>query len=200
MLTCHLPQGLSTVFEEILKQFQNMVLRNACPVTRSTYTAMTADILAATTKSKLLLKLPASPEEHDWRFRTPIIPSKLSPENWRDFVQYLYQDCPTESVFALEAAAKDRCRVFVERLEDSTDSNFWELDISQTIFANSGTCRYSQHPEHADHVLSSTGRFLATWSLEDSQSQSTIHCMMTSWSRALKLAQDEHAVSLTLKP
>ncbi|KAL8920823.1 MAG: hypothetical protein Q9172_004329 [Xanthocarpia lactea] len=151
------------------------------------------DILAAATKSKLLPELPASAEEHDSRFRTPIIPSKLSPENWRDFVQYLYQDCPTESAFALEAAAKDRCRVFVERLERSTNLDFWELDISQTIFANSGTYRHPQHPEHADHVLHNTGKFLATWSLEDSQSLSTFRRMMTSWSRALKLAQDEHA-------
>ncbi len=161
---------------------------------------MTADILAAATKSKLLPKMPASAEEHDWRFRTPIIPSKLSLENWRDFVHYLYQDCPTESAFALEAAAKDRCRVFVERLEDRMNLGIWESDISQTIFANSGTCRHPLHPEHADHLLRNTGKILATWSVEDSQSLSAFRRMMSSWSRALKLAQDEHAVSLTLEP
>ncbi|KAL8645259.1 MAG: hypothetical protein Q9226_007379 [Calogaya cf. arnoldii] len=134
-------------------------------------------------------------DKHEWRSLTPLkIPSsKVSSDDWRSFTRYLYRDCPTNSAFALEAAAKRRCRPLVGRFDGSTESSFQGPDISETIFADTGAHGGSSHPEHADRMLRMTGKFLSSLTRESPSLPVAVGEMMVSWARALQLALDDHA-------
>lgn len=165
---------MHVVFLEMLDHFQTTILENRCPITRSAYINLLADLFVAISKDN----------------------SQCSSEGWQLFTQYLREDCPENPAFALEAAAKRRCRPLVGRFEESVYGNALEPDISQTIFANMSTSGGPHHSEHADQLLRKTGRFVSSLMPEDGNLTATVDEMVAAWSRALQLALDDNAVSL----
>lgn len=160
---------------------------------------MLADILETISKDDLAVRPCPTAEKYKWRSFTPLkMPSKCSSDDWRLLTQYIHQDCPGNPAFALEVAAKRRCTPFIARFDQNAESNSQEPEIGQTIFADLGTSGGPYHPEHADRMLRQTGKFLATFSHSNDNLPAAVSTMISSWSRALQLALDDHAVSLIL--
>ncbi|KAL8775229.1 MAG: hypothetical protein Q9209_000235 [Squamulea sp. 1 TL-2023] len=186
-------EGLHTVLNEVFKQFQLVVRRNRCPITRSAYVTLAGDILEASRNPDSRTEPFALKEKQDPKSRTSlVVPDIFASYDWRDFTLYLYQGCLAESAFALESASKYRCRLLLEALQNNKRLRSTELDVSQTTLADLGTGSIPQHPEHADRMLRNTGIFLAARSRIDRSSSADCETV-SSWCRALKLAQEEHA-------
>lgn len=165
-------------------------------MTRSTYITLLADILETTSKDEFAGRNCRTTEKYMRRPATPLeMPSKCSLEDWRLLTRYLHQDCPGNSAFALEVAAKRRCTPLVASFEESAESSSQGPEIGHTIFADSRTSDGPCHPEHADQMLRLSGRFLASFSHSNDIPLAAVSTMTSSWSRALQLALDDHAVS-----
>ncbi|KAI4089386.1 MAG: hypothetical protein LQ339_008555 [Xanthoria mediterranea] len=187
-------QGLHAVLIQILKHFQIMIIGNPCPMTRSTYVTLLADILEAISKDEFAGGNCRTSEKYKWRPSTPLKMScKCSSEDWRLLTQYLHRDCPGNPAFALEVAAKRRCTPLVASFDESAESSSQGPEIGHTIFADSRTSDGPCHPEHADQMLRLSGRFLASVTHSNDVSLAAVSTMTSSWSRALQLALDDHA-------
>ncbi|KAL8672193.1 MAG: hypothetical protein Q9168_003325 [Polycauliona sp. 1 TL-2023] len=187
-------EGLHTAFGEILEHFQAMILQNRCPITRSTYVALLVDILRRINTADQAQGLYSTTEKHKSRSLTPFkMPSKCSSNNWQLFTHYIHQECPENPAFALENAAKRRCRPLVGSFDETVESSSEEPDVSQTIFIDMGASGGPLHPEHADLMLHKTGRYLCIRSQGIAKSPPSFEDMIASWSRALQLAIDDHA-------
>ncbi|KAL8685875.1 MAG: hypothetical protein Q9224_005633, partial [Gallowayella concinna] len=188
------PKSLHTVLEEILRNSRSMIIQNRCPITRSSYTNLVADILETISKYESHSDPPSITEERDHNTRTtPEIGSEMSSRDWRTFTAYLHQECPSEPAFALEAAAKDRFIPLLESIENGTKSKQSQTAIGQTILVDIGNHGLYQNPEHADRMLRNTGYFLASSFPGGGQSPTATRERIDTWSRALKLAQNDHA-------
>ncbi|KAL8732091.1 MAG: hypothetical protein Q9166_003045 [cf. Caloplaca sp. 2 TL-2023] len=156
---------------------------------------LVADILEAIGKQDVLYNPISVVETHSWNSRTTFFKQNiiLSSDHWRDLTEYLHQDCAAKAVFALELAAKARCRSTVGNLDTSNRSRRCVTNLGRTIFADLGARGLPWHPEHADRMLRDTGRFMATLSPGGGQGHIHTSSMVATWSRAMKLAQDEHA-------
>ncbi|KAL8811725.1 MAG: hypothetical protein Q9200_001557, partial [Gallowayella weberi] len=186
--------SLHTVLEEVLKNTCSLIIQNRCPITRSSYTSLVADILEAISKHELYSDRPPNTKEHDRIIRRPSeIPSKFLSADWRIFAKYLHQECPPEPAFALEAAAKDRFIPLFESIENGTKSEQLQIAIGQTILVDMGKHGVFRNPEHADRMLRNTGYFLASSIQGGGESPTATRERIDAWSRALKLAQKEHA-------
>lgn len=165
-------------------------------MTRSTYVTLLADILEAISKDEFAGGNCRTSEKYKWRPSTPLKMScKCSSEDWRLLTQYLHRDCPGNPAFALEVAAKRRCTPLVASFDESAESSSQGPEIGHTIFADSRTSDGPCHPEHADQMLRLSGRFLASVTHSNDVSLAAVSTMTSSWSRALQLALDDHAVS-----
>lgn len=171
---------MHVVFLEMLDHFQTTILDNRCPITRSTYITLLADMFEGISEDK-------------FKFC-----NRYSSDGWQLFTQYIHEHCPEYPAFALEVAEKRRCRLLIRRFEESVDGISVEPDISQTIFANMSDSGVPHHPEHADQMLRKTGRFMSSLIKEDINLTATVTEMIATWSRALQLALDDDAVSLPL--
>ncbi|KAL9001465.1 MAG: hypothetical protein Q9169_000040 [Polycauliona sp. 2 TL-2023] len=187
-------EGLQVVFDEILEHMKPMLLQNHCPITRSSYVTLLAGILEAIGTADLELGPSPTAEERNWKPSTPLeLVSEPSSSNWQLFVQYLDQACPGRPAYALEDAAKRRCRPLAKSLNKSVEPGYPKIDISQTIFADSGISGGPHTPENADRTLRMTGRYLYICSQELADSPTSFGDMLGSWSRALQLAINDHA-------
>lgn len=173
-----------------------MITENCCPITRSSFTALVADILEAISKDQLPSDLPPTAEKNGPNVRTSVeLRSRLISDNWRDFAEYLQQPCSAQPANALEAAAKGRCRSLVKSVDDSIERRYGQIAISHTILVDLQSHGLPQNPAEADRMLTDTGRSLAFLSRGNEQLAGVNSSRVGSWSRALRLAQNEHAVS-----
>lgn len=159
-----------------------MISCNDCPITRAAYTALVGDVLeAAKTDSK-------SPG-----YSKMIV----APERWQALIEYVSTASSGGPAATLEDAAKQRCRVLLGSSNDNSgDVESSTSDITQTIFVVHGAS-VPRNPEHADQMLKRTGDLLAVQAVQAHEDQIlAIWQMISCWSRALRLAQDENAVSL----
>ncbi|KAL8806723.1 MAG: hypothetical protein Q9182_001120 [Xanthomendoza sp. 2 TL-2023] len=163
-------------------------------VSSSKSTLDMADILEAINEHKLYSDPAPITEEHDRiTRRSSELRSKLSSVEWQIFAKYLDEECPSGPAFALEAAAKDRFIPLLESIEKGTKSKQWQIPISQTILVDIGKHGVFRNPEHADQMLRNTGYFLASSIRGGGELPVAPRPRIDAWSRALKLAQKEHA-------
>lgn len=162
-----------------------MITSNDCPITRAAYTALVGDVLeAAKTDSK----------------STEYFKIIVAPKRWQALIDYVSAASSRGPEATLENTAKERCRVLLESFNDG-DVESSTPDITQTIFVDHGAS-VPRNPEHADQVLKRTGDFLVIQAVQAHKDQiMAIRQMISCWSKALRLAQDENAVSLlTTRP
>lgn len=177
-----------------------MVTLNCCPITRSSYTALVADILSAMTYQGTALERPFTEVTDSSNFPSVSGTSCkiFLTAHWESFTMYLSRKIPTKPEFALEDAAKSRCKLLVDSPDMQTrQERLASVDASQSIFMNYGTQDIPKDPEHSNHRLRQTGKFLADWSMTTAQEQVPFTERMECWARALRLAQDKNAVSVS---
>lgn len=167
-----------------------MVSKNCCPITRSSYTSLLAQILEAETANNTLSKQSLTNVE---RFQ----PSITAPHQWQVFLQYLRDPCPVKPAFASEEAAKLRCTLLVDRLvkeQGKQDSD--PVNVSQSIFMKHGSDGIPEDPKHSEHILRTTGSLLAHRVKAADQEMLSTHELLKRWATALKLAQNDDAVRI----
>ena len=181
----------------VLMYSQEMVTLNYCPITRSSYTMLIADMLEALICKSKPFETSSIESGHD---RNPSlsadIPNQIRAiDHWPEFVGYLYESCPADKSYALESDAKARCRALVDRFDEGDrEKHALPVDASQSIYKE---YTIFEDPEHYDFTLRQTGALLANWPATADQEQVDYRNKMTYWTRALKLAQDQNAVSIT---
>ncbi|KAI4198847.1 MAG: hypothetical protein LQ350_004996 [Teloschistes chrysophthalmus] len=165
------------ILVRILDHFSTMITSNDCPITRAAYTALVGDVLeAAKTDSK----------------STEYFKIIVAPKRWQALIDYVSAASSRGPEATLENTAKERCRVLLESFNDG-DVESSTPDITQTIFVDHGAS-VPRNPEHADQVLKRTGDFLVIQAVQAHKDQiMAIRQMISCWSKALRLAQDENA-------
>ncbi|KAL8938210.1 MAG: hypothetical protein Q9216_004012 [Gyalolechia sp. 2 TL-2023] len=186
-------EPIHRIFTQVVDCFQDMIVLNRCPITRSSHTTLVADILSAMTSQGLALG----------RSLDGVIDSCTSPSiygtssevfsmtHWESFKMYLYQESPRKPEFTLEDTAKSRCRLLADNLgkQDGQERSTM-IDVSQSIFMDHGNRGTPTDPEHSNHILRQTGRFLGHWSATAEELDlftERVEC----WARALRLAQND---------
>ncbi|KAL8949925.1 MAG: hypothetical protein Q9222_004014 [Ikaeria aurantiellina] len=185
---------LRSVMCQTLNQFNSMISRNPCPITRASYTAFMADVIGAWEHAKYVCEtLEDNNSEDDDDYSKPLPRHHaISPATWKAFTAYLRETPSEEPAFALERIAKDRCKSTVKRPPDHA-AIFYSLSvkIEDTIFANLGDRQVPLNPDIADQMLRATGSYLALLPPNPEQTPFSRNEMLACWIRALKLAQDE---------
>ncbi|KAL8717206.1 MAG: hypothetical protein Q9225_005526 [Loekoesia sp. 1 TL-2023] len=181
---------------QVLGRFQDMITLNCCPITRSSYTALVADILAAMTSQGTSCQRSGigNTRGRDPSFFLNISNKVHSAVNGPEFVSYVRQPCPAGPAFALENEAKARCRSINDDLDEELGKHLpLKPGADPSIFMSYGFHGVPRDPEHSDYMLRRTGWFLADWSTTANQKLAISKERMECWARALKLAQNKNA-------
>ncbi|KAL8937107.1 MAG: hypothetical protein Q9211_003859 [Gyalolechia sp. 1 TL-2023] len=189
-------EPIQRIFTQVVCRFQDMIMSNCCPITRSSYTALVADILSATTSHGTALERFLAGETDNCTSPSVFGTSgyMFSAAHWQSFTMYLCQDSPTKPEFALEDATKRRGRLLVESLGEQSEQKRSRMgNTSQYIFMDHGIRGIPKDPEHSDYILRQTGGLVADWSTRADQEPILFTERMECWARALRLAQDENA-------
>ncbi|KAL9581913.1 MAG: hypothetical protein Q9212_003607 [Teloschistes hypoglaucus] len=117
----------------------------------------------------------------------------VTPKRWQALFEYVSTASSSGPDSTLEDAAKERCRVLLESSNDNSgDVESSTTVITETIFGDHGAS-VRGNPEHADQILKRTGDFLVVQTVQAHEDQiMAIRQMISCWSRALRLAQDEN--------
>ncbi|KAL8696436.1 MAG: hypothetical protein Q9201_007659 [Fulgogasparrea decipioides] len=178
---------------KVLEYFEAMIMSNLCPITRASYIALVADILEAIQEAD-------SSSVHFSNVDKDILDTVKCPQtlsricasdHWQGLIEYVGQECSVKPQYALEDAAKHRCKSLVERLNISN-----AINASTPVIHRPNSMDHVRavphNPEQSDQILRDTGKLLGIKAAQAHRSP-MVDEELAYWIRALKLAQDELA-------
>ncbi|KAL8734098.1 MAG: hypothetical protein Q9181_003306 [Wetmoreana brouardii] len=178
---------------KVLEHFEAMITSNVCPITRASYTALVADILEAIHDAGSSSVHPSNVDnDTPDTVKRPETFSRIGAlVHWQGLTEYVGQDCSDKPQFALEGAAKHRCKPLIKRFNISNSTSTSTPDIHRPN-STDHACAVPHNPEQSDQILRETGKLLGIKATQADRIPK-INEELACWIRALKLAQDELA-------